>query len=82
MGGGTYNAPEHLVPAAEGDRQHGRTFLRIERHPSVLVHSTCRQGRDGAETKAWSSQSYQLEVNLSLKNDSVAQGPQSAPLLT
>lgn len=50
---GTYDAPEHLVPTTEGDRQHGRTLLCIERHSSLLIHSTCnRAGAMGAEIKA------------------------------
>ena len=42
---GTYNAPEHFVPTAEGDRQHGGTLLCIERHPSLLIHCTWGQRR-------------------------------------
>lgn len=52
---GTYNAPEHLVPAAEGDRQHGRTLLCVERHPSILIHGTWGRAGMGAETKAGNS---------------------------
>lgn len=38
----SYNAPELVPPAAEGDSQHGCTLLSVEGHPAILINCSCK----------------------------------------
>lgn len=39
--GKTYNVPQLVSSAAEGDSQHGCTLLSVEWHSAFLINRTC-----------------------------------------